>query len=369
MGGPLSLVLISSLALPTLARAQDIEMDPPAAPAPTDAPVDTAPSAVVKDAKVARKWRDAGTTLVKQGDAATKKAKLDEAKQLYENALTAFTNAYAASEDLALYVEIGAVNEKLGRFDVAATSYRKVVTVKTGVKADVLRKATTRFDDVTAKVGSLTLGIKPDETTVTLAGVDVGKSPLAEALFLMPGAYTFSFTADGFQPKDVEIKIEAGSESERSIELEPIKIIISTPTPDYEPPVEIVKPVLPSKLPLIIGASVTGAAAITAVVTGLMARKKHDTFVAPASTGDEREDARVAGKNLALTTDIAIGVGVVAAGVTAGYYLFKYRPAVKKYDAESRPPPTRAPGLSMAKVLVSPWVKGDAGGFALAGSF
>ena len=45
----------------------------------------------------------------------------------------------------------------------------------------------------------------------------------------MPGTYTFSFAADGFQPKDLEITVEAGQESERSVELDPIKIIIARP--------------------------------------------------------------------------------------------------------------------------------------------
>lgn len=365
------MVLISSIALPRVVLAQDVDLDPPAAPAPTDGEpgMDPPPTAVVKDLKLAKKWRAAGTTLQRQGDAATKKAKPEDAKQHYENALTAYLNAFAASDDLNIVYDIASVNEKLGRLDIAATHYRKLVTMKVGVKADVLKKATARLDDMMTKIGAITLTVEPDGTTISLWGAEIGKSPLAKPLLLLPGAYTFSFSADGFQPKDAELKVEAGSESERAIDLEAVKIIVTAPTPDHEPPVEVVEPQLPSKLPMLVGVSVAGAAVITAVITGLMAQHDHSTFVAPDSTRTEREDARVSGENLALTTDIAIGVGVVAVGFTAGWYLFKYGPAMQKFDVESRPQPTRSPTLSMAKVSVVPWVKSDAGGFVFAGAF
>ena len=82
---------------------------------------------------------------------------------------------------------------------------------------------------------------------------------MKEPLVLMPGTVTVSLTAVGYQPKDVEIKIEAGSESERKITLDPVPVVIKQVVKD-EPEPEPVKPKPPSKLPLYIGAGVTRCA-------------------------------------------------------------------------------------------------------------
>jgi len=360
--------------------ADEIEMgdetpaDPPATP-PTEAPADPATAAaVVKDPKAAKKWHDAGKQLVQKGDYNTRKNKLDDAKAQYENAATAYAKALEVGDDVSVHYDLGVVNEKLGKIDVAAKHYRAVTNAKAGIKPDILKKATARWDDISTKIGLLTLTITTEDTIVSLAGAEIGKSPLTEPLILLPGTYTFSFASDGYQPKDVELKIEAGSESERAIELDPIKIVVEPPKPDYEPPVEVVKAEPPSKVPVIVGLGLTGAGLVTTIITGVMAQSQHTTFTAPESTFDEREDARVSGENLALVSDIALASTVVAAGFTAYWYLFQYRPAMEKFRGEDQPAPGGRPGapdpdISMAKVQLVPWVKTDAGGLSFAGSF
>jgi hypothetical protein len=46
----------------------------------------------------------------------------------------------------------------------------------------------------------VTLAVSPEGALISLAGTELGKAPLAEPLILMPGTYTLSFQADGFQP-------------------------------------------------------------------------------------------------------------------------------------------------------------------------
>ncbi len=380
--------------------AEDIEMDgdppadPPAEPTPTptpppaeppaETPPDGEPAAVVKDPKAAKKWHEAGKQLVQKADYNTRKNKLEEAKAQYENAVTAFEKALEVGDDLNVHYDLGLANEKLGKLDVAAKHFRTVVNAKAGIKPDVMKKSTTKWDDISTKVGLLTLTITTEETTVSLAGAEIGKSPLPEPLVLMPGTYTFSFASDGYQPKDVELKIEAGSESERTIELEPIKIVVEAPKPDTDVPVEVVKPTPPNMLPIYIGGGVTAAALVTTIITGIIASSKHSTFVAPESTFDEREDARVAGQNMAVVSDVALVTTVVAAGFTGYWYWFKYRPALKKFKGEDSPGPSPGrPGAPnpddvsstspssnvAAKVHLVPWVKSGAGGLSFAGSF
>ncbi|HEY4056176.1 MAG TPA: PEGA domain-containing protein [Kofleriaceae bacterium] len=364
-GRSIVLGVVASLMMPAIAMAQDapdVDMGGDA-----DKPADAEP-AIVKDPKIAKKWQQAGATLVKNGDAATKKNKPDDAKTDYENAVTAYTNALAASDDINVNWELATVNEKLGKLDVAAKHLRTIVTVKTDARADILKKATAKLDDISLKIAAVTLVVKPEDAagaTISLGGTELGKAPLPDAIFLMPGAYTFSFAADGFQPKDLDVTVEAGQESERTVELEPIKIIVAKPTADTDVPVPVVVAAPPSPLPMYVGLGVTGAAVITATITGIMAKGQHDTFVAADSTGDERLDAKDKGQNLALVTDIAIGTGIAAAGFTAGWYFFKYRPAKKKYAEESGPEASRAPTMTM----VTPWSNGTAGGLSFGGSF
>jgi hypothetical protein len=399
-GRLLVLTLASIVALPigsALAQgAEDIEMegDPPADPPPDPLPVDPpvedppadpptdAPAPVVKDPKAAKKWHDAGKQLVQKGDYNTRKNKLEDAKAQYENAVTAFEKAIETGDDVGVHYDLGIVNEKLGKLEVAAKNFRTVVNAKAGVKPDVMKKATAKWDDLSTKVGLLTLTITTEETTVSLAGNEIGKSPLPEALILAPGTYTFSFASDGYQPKDVEIKVEAGSESERTIELEPIKIVVEPPKVDTTEPVEVVKPKPPNMLPIYIGGGVAAAALLTTVVTGIVASSHHGTFTAADSTFDEREDARVSGENMAVVSDVFLVTTVVAAGFTGYWYWFKYRPALKKFKGEDQPAPGR-PGAPnpddisstirrapvAAKVHLVPWVKTDAGGLSFAGSF
>lgn len=347
MGGR-SLALVLALVSPLPALAQD-------APAADD----EAGGEVTKDPHAAKKWLAAGKELVSRGDRLARAKKHEDAKTQWTNAATAFQNAIAAGDDPNVYADLAAVEEKLGKLDAAATHYRTLIGTTSGVRADVMKRAKARFDDLTMEVGQVTLIVKPEGTAISIGGAEVGKTPMTAPLILMPGTYTVSFAADGFQPKDVEINVDAGSERERTLELEPIEVNVAAPEPEEpeDKPV-VVASHAPSKLPLYVGGGATIGFAAAAVVTGLLARSKHSTFVAPETSTPAREDARTSGKRLAVVSDVALGGAVVAAGFTAYWYFAKYRPAHAKHESERE-----------AKLEVAPWVQFDGGGFAVAGSF
>lgn len=339
--------------------AGDIEMADDAEPA-ADA---GAPPAVVKDPKVAKTWLQAAQKLVREGDLQARRKKPDEAKIKYENAVTAFHSSIAAGDDVGVYFELASVEEKLGRFDRAATHYRTVVQATSGVRADVQKKAAAKFDELSMEVGLVTLTVDPEGAAISLGGEVIATSPMTVPVVLMPGTYTLSFAADGFQPKDAEIKVEAGSESERAIELEPIKIVVTPPGPvDESPAAPPPVAAAPSMLPIYVGGGVAVGAASIGLITGILAVSRHGTFTGADATRNERLDARTSGENLALVTDLALGTAVVAAGFTAYWYFFKYKPGKAKFSAEAAP-------STMSKVDLVPWVQSEAGGFSVAGSF
>ena len=140
MGGRrIALVLLAGLVVSGPAAAQpagtdDIGLGDPTGDStgdPAGEPVDEAVAEadarppVVKDPKLAKNWL-AGrrSKLVQKGDALARRKKPDEAKAKYENAVTAYEKSIEAGDDLGVYSDLAAVEEKLGKLDRAATHYR-----------------------------------------------------------------------------------------------------------------------------------------------------------------------------------------------------------------------------------------------------
>lgn len=321
-------------------------------------------SATGKDPKAAKKWLAAAQQLAQKGSYLAAKNRPEEAKAQLENAITAYQKALEAGDDPNVYLELASVEDKLGKLDDAVKHLRRVVAATTGVRPEVLRKATGKLDELSAKVGLVTLTIMPAGSSITLGGVELGTSPLPEPLVLMPGTYTLSFQAEGFQPREAEIKIEPGSEAERTIALEPVKVIVEPVKPPViEPaPQPVARPREPSRRPLYIGAGVTGAGVLGVGLFGILAISQHATFTGSSTSRLDRANARTSGQRFALIADLSLGTAVVAAGFTAYWYFYKYKRFPK--NSEERHPPQVE-----TKLDVVPWVQSQSGGVTLAGWF
>jgi hypothetical protein len=321
---------------------------------------DAGEPAIVKDPKIVKKWLTAAQQLVAKGDYFTSHKKPDDAKAQYTNAITAYQHAIEAGDDVTLYYQLALIEDKVEAEADAYHHLKLVVDAQPPVKADILKKVQTKLDEVTAKVGIVTLTIDPEGTTVSIAGKEYGDSPLKEAVVLMPGTYTASLTLVGYQPKEVELKVEAGATVDKKVTLDPVPIKI---VPNkYEPEPEPVVAARPSKLLLIVGASATGAFTIGSVIFGGSAISQHHAYTDPTFTKKERSDAQSLGRTMAHLCDASIGLAVVSAAFTAYWYHWKYQ---KELDA---PPPGYQP-REVPKVDMIPWVSPDAGGFAAVGSF
>lgn len=345
-------------------KAKDADKDKPAEPASEPSATEAPPAdqPIVKDPKVAKKWLLAGDQLVKAGDKLAKQNKLDEAKVQYTNAVTAYGKAIEASDDLSLNWQLALAEDKAGDTP-SAMKHLKLITTGQNLKADLVKKATGKLDELSMKVGMLTLTITPDGTQISIAGKQVGEAPMTDPLVLMPGSVTISFTAVGYQPKEVEFKIEAGSESERKIALDPVPIVnkpvLDEPEPEPEKP-KVKDPMIP----VYIGAGATGVLFLTATITGLVAVGDHATYVDPKATKAERADAQSSGRTMAHITDICLVGMIGAAAFTSYWYLYKVRPA-QHAMAERQASNNR----SAPKVDVVPWVQPQAGGLIAVGSF
>jgi PEGA domain len=346
----------------------DIDMDPdpgsgsaatPATETPTPPP-DGEP-AVVKDPKVAKKWLTAAQQLVTKGDYFTNRKKPDDAKAQYTNAITAYEHAIEAGDDITVNTSLAVIEDKLGAEIDAYRHLKLVVDAQPPVKPDALKKAQTKLDEVIAKVGIVTLTIDPEGTTVTIDGKSYGDSPIKDPIVLMPGTFTASFTLVGYQPKEVELKVEAGAGVEKKVTLEPVPIRMEPNTHEPEPePMPVASK--PSKTLLIAGSSATVVFTAGAVIFGASALSQHHAYTDPTFTNKERADAQSLGKTMSHLCDASIGLAVISAAFTVYWYHWKYQ---RELDA---PAPGYQP-RAVPKVDMIPWVQPDAGGIAAFGSF
>jgi PEGA domain-containing protein len=357
-----SLCLSSSLSFAQSAPPPEGEIEMEGDPEPTPPPeqpppTDDQPAPIVKDPKVAKKWQQAGDQLMKKGDYMTRKGQ-PEAKAHYENAITAYQKAIEASDDVALNYQLALAEDKAG-LTPEALKHLKIVVAAQGIKPAIMKNAQAKLEEFSMKVGTVALTITPEGTQVLIEGKVVGEAPMSEPLVLMPGMHKVSLTAVGFQPKDVDLKIEAGSESERKIALEPVPVVNKPQIEEAEPmPVETPKG--PDKRPMYVGAGIGGGLVLIATITGIVAVSKHGTYTDTSATPAERADAQSSGKTLAHVTDFCLVAAVAAGAFTAYWYQYKYRPQARAFAERQQ---------AQAKVDVVPWVEPTAGGLSIAGSF
>jgi len=334
---------------------------PPDPDAPPPPPVEPDPATKA----AAKKLLDGGDAFLKKGDSYTKRKKAAQATAEYERALAAYTKAFDLVGNPKIYFPIASAEEKLERWLPAATHYRQFLAGAGEVDAKLRAEAEKRLEGVKLNIGVLALTITPEGAQVAIDGNPVGTAPLAEPLFLAPGEYALSVTADGYKPLEQKLTIEAGSESERSLELESAAVIIDTPVKPPPPPEPPPPPPPPSKLALYATGGLTLAFVAGATTTGIMAKSRNNVWKDESASAGRRENARTSGKSLALLTDGLIVGTVVAGGLAAYYYMKIYKPKQREYRQKLVDRKNGALVRLPSKVLVTPWVQGDGGGLVL----
>ncbi len=371
MGGRFAAALIALAVLESTVLAQPDpgdggEIEASEAPAAAAAPP-AAPQTVPPDPKLAKKLVTAAVQMVARGDAAVRKRQAEEGKAQYENAVTAYSKALELGAEVTVRIPLADLLDKLGKYDEATRQYQQVVAPGAGARAADVKRAAAKLDDELMKVGLLTMNVTPLGATITMAGAELGTAPLPEPLVLMPGTYSVAFNADGYQPKDVEMVIEAGGELEKAVELEAISTTVAKPTAHaVDEPVAVEIPQGASRSPLYVGGVLTLGFTVAAVTTGLLAIGQHKTFEDIGSTKQQRADAKVRGERLSKICDATIAGAVVAGAFTTIWYLAKYRHGGSARSTE-RASDSRAPVMS--KLDVAPWVQSNVSGVTLLGSF
>ncbi|MCB9573549.1 MAG: PEGA domain-containing protein [Kofleriaceae bacterium] len=303
---------------------------------PGDAdPVEVAPEPV-RDPKLAKKLIAGAVKFVKKADKLKRRKKDDEAADLYKRAILAYNKAFELDPDPMTLVTAARLEQGLELWLESARRLRRALAATEPALDDKGREAAQKLlDDAKLNLGVVILKVTPDGARLVLDGADIGVTPLAEPLLLKPGEYALMVTAEGFQPFETKLVAEPGSESERSFDLEPVPVVVEAPRPPPPPPPPPLPPA-PGKLPLYVGGGATVALAAGAVVTGILAVGKHATFIDDSVSAADRDAAQSSGKSLALMSDLFTTGAVVAAGVTAYWYLKIYKPKVDHHHELER---------------------------------
>jgi PEGA domain len=349
----------------------DLPTDGAAVAEPTSAPDGSAPATPAKDLRAARRWLVTGRQSMLRGAYLAARGRSDEARAQFDNAAAAFTKAIDAGDDLGVYLELAAAEDKLGKLDAAIRHVRRVVDAKTAVRPDIAKRAGSKLDELVGRVGLVTLVVVPAGASITLGGAELGTAPLPEPLVLLPGTYTLSFQADGFQPREAELHVDAGAEIERTVELEAVKVIVQPVRPASESRDEVIPRSSGARGPFVLGAGISGAAAIGFGVFGGLASRHHATFTGRATSSAARDDARTRGERYALASDISLVTAVAAAGFTVYWYIYKYRQPHRTSGTSSISVTSAAArtAADRSKLVAVPWVQPESTGVAITGGF
>ncbi|XXY44088.1 PEGA domain-containing protein [Sorangium sp. So ce269] len=240
-----------------------------------------------------------------QPRAAVTAAMTEESRKLFLNGVQAasesrweaahamFLAARALHPHYTIDGNLGACELQMGRYrDAAENLARYVRELKKDATstAEERAQAEAGYAKARAKVGAVVLQANVEHAAVLVDGVQVGRTPLADPLFVEPGKHAVAVEREGYITEEFTVDVAAGKEIASTVTLrKPVQSSpVSTPAPvdaaEAQAPVGPVEPRASSpKTALLIGGAATaGAAAVAGVVFTVVA----------SATGNDAEELR-----------------------------------------------------------------------------
>jgi tetratricopeptide (TPR) repeat protein len=309
-----------------------------------------APAAGAAATEPDKKTRDAARKAYAEGQEAYEKGDFPAAHDGFKRAYDLIPSAHAQYWMAMSLDKQYKVNEALAAFEVflANPDAAKVGEEK-------LAAAKARHEELRATtIAQINLTTTPAGATITVDGEEqAGQTPMR--LELDPGEHKLVVAAEGHQPKELDLTVEAGQKLEETIELIPEPAPEAeqpaAPPPEPEPTPPPPPPEEKSMVPAYVTLGIAGAGAVVGTIFGIMALgKKSDYDDAP--TADKAD----AVERNALIADMAFGVAITL-GVT-GVVLLTSSETEEGADSAARPLPKRA------TLNVAPYVTPTGGGAA-----
>lgn len=266
----------------------------------------------------------------------------------WADAADLFTRAESLVHSPVHLLYLARAQEKLGRLVKARENYNRVIRERIGADSpEAFRQAQASAQQevgaVEARLAAVTLTVQGEkgQVTVTMDGEKVPPALIGLPLPVDPGEHTFQASGTNLKSDPVSVTVTEGGKSAVTLIVKsapgsvdpfapPATATTALPAANAAAPSPVDSPPAPSSRPVgtgvYVGLVATGAFAVGAGITGVLALGKHSDFnKANDGTDPGRADSlKSSGQTLNLVSDIFTGGAVVAAGVTA--YLYFSRP-------------------------------------------
>lgn len=306
------------------------------------APAAAAPDKKTKDA--ARKAYGEGEKAYAAGDFTAAYAGYSKANEL----IPSVQASYWASKSL----------DQSGKTDEAIQGYEALLADPNASKIgeEKLADAHARLAALKASlVGEVTVSTAAVGAVLLVDGTPQA-GPLPAVLKLSPGPHKLTLTAEGYEAKEVDLQVQAGTKVQQSIEMAP-----KAPPPPVPPPVAETAPPPPpppaekrSKVPAYVTLGIAAGGAVVGTIFGVKALSAKSDFDNNPTTEHADDTERNA-----LIADMAFGVALTL-GVTGIVLLTSGDDEGTAKAAKLHEPP-KAP---KATLRVLPYVGRESGGAA-----
>ncbi len=216
----------------------------------------------------------------------------------YEDAVEAWEAGYALDPRPLLQYNLGQAYERLGELPKAVGAFETYLE-NADPNDPNQQRARAQLAAIRERLGRTSIVVTggPEGATILVDGEDRGRTPRPDPIAVEPGSHQVEIVLEGYRPFEAMVSVAAG----RSVDVE---AVLEEDTGAEGVPL----------VPIILwGAG--GAAVIAGAILGGVALGKANG--ADTSDGPDADSAR----GLALGADIAIGVGVLAAGAGLLVYL------------------------------------------------
>jgi tetratricopeptide (TPR) repeat protein len=135
----------------------------------------------------------------------------------YDKARLAFTQAYALKPHPAVLLNLAQSELRAGHYAAAATHFAQYI--RENPNADAMDHARGAFEEARKRVVEVNVAVNQPDAVISVDGIEAGKSPLPDVLYVEPGARTIGAEKDGAQASHL-LRAEAGQRLYVTLELQ-----------------------------------------------------------------------------------------------------------------------------------------------------
>jgi tetratricopeptide (TPR) repeat protein len=156
-----------------------------------------------------------GDALLDKGDRYWAADKAEKGDAAYEEALKKYNDAYKAFKSPQIFFPIAEAEQKLFRYLEAMGHYKALLKESDTLKPELVEQADAAIVEVRKELSGLSLTVEQDGAVVKVDDKVLGKSPINETHYFLPGRHTYSVTLDGHTPHEETMETKRGEVLER----------------------------------------------------------------------------------------------------------------------------------------------------------